>query len=179
MHFPASYWTCLAFFALTGMLCRRWPALALHGASCAFCDVFRAMLSHLSYHPLVVLLDALLFVLPTAALVRACGSSDEYAIGIGILVPWAMGADAQFGSEFRSTLLAIGTGAAQGFSAVFGVQRELGVDEPSPERRIAIVVAGMGLFGIAFREVWSDVAWTGAVAHAFACLVYLADEQSQ
>jgi hypothetical protein len=179
MDLPASFWACLALLILTGMLCRRWPLLSLYGATAAFCSVFQAHLDPLPYEPLVVFADSILFVLPTVVLVRACGLSEEASIVVGMFVPLAMGVDEKMGPDIRSTLLVLGIGAAQGFAAVFGVRNELRSDERSTSRWVAVVIAAIGVLGLSFSSIWSDVAWTGTAAHAFACLAYLADEKRE
>lgn len=179
MPLPAAYWACLALLILTGMLCRSWPALSLYGATAAFCAVGQALLRFMPSDPLIVFADSVLFVLPTVVLVRACGVSEESAIFIGLIVPLALGVDERIGADIRSTLLVIGVGTVQGFAALRAIRNEARSEARTTSRWVAVCIAAIGVLGLAFCASWIDVAWTSVAAHAFACIVYLADEQRQ
>lgn len=178
MDLPASFWACLAFLILTGMLCRRWPLPALYGATAAFCAVEQAMLRMLPPEMPLLFADALMFVLPTVVLVRACGMSDAMAASVFLFVPCALWAE-QNDQAARISLLTLGIGTAQGLAAVFGAMDEVLSPNKSLSRWAAVCIAAVGALGIGFSEVWSDVAWTGVAAHAFACLAYLVHERDE
>jgi hypothetical protein len=177
MRIHAAYWACIAFFALTGMLCRRWPLLSLYGALGAFCAVYQVVLALLPYDPLIVLADTILFVLPSVVLARACGASPHRSLSVGLLVPIAMYADREFGYDIRALLLIVGVSCAQGMSALIGIRDEIRTTESIRGRWAAVVVAAVGVLGIGFVQFWPDVAWTGVAAHAFVCIAYLANEE--
>lgn len=174
---PASYWTALALSILTGMLCRRWPLLSLHGAVAALCAVGQALVLRLPADPAVLLADSILFVLPSIVLVHACGMSEKLSISVYAIVPFAVVVGETFGSEMRGLLSTIGIGSIQGFAAVFGTNREIRSERKSVERWVAVTLSAVGILGLGFSEIWTDVAWTAAAAHAFACVAYLVDEQ--
>lgn len=177
MNIHASFWAYIASLVVMGIVCRRWPSVALFGALSAFGGILQAHLIPLPCDPLVVFADSILFALPTVALVRACGLTDEGSIVFGAIVPLAMGVDERFGSDLRCTLLILGVGAAQGFAGVLGLHAEMKAKKSNLERRAAICLSFVGVLGLLFVDVWHDVAWCGVAAHAFACLAYLAEKQ--
>jgi hypothetical protein len=174
MPLPAPFWACLALFLAVGITCRKWPALSLWGAVCAFCAVGQALLRWLpSEHP-IVLADSILFVLPSIVLARACGATERRALLVGLVVPVSVAFD--FDPFVRSSMLTFGVALAQGSSALLGLRDEIQSDKPNLSRRIAIAIAAVGVLGIGFVDAWPNVAWTAVAAHAFACFIYLAHE---
>lgn len=179
MKIHASFWVYFASLLALGIVCRRWPSVALFGALNAFCTVLQAHLIPLPYDPPIVLADSILFVLPTAALVRACGMSEGMSIVVGMFAPLAMGIDERLGSEARYALLVVGIGATQGFAGTFAMRNEMRSEKPDRERRAAICLSFVGVLGLLFVGIWHDVAWCGSAAHAFVCLAYLAHEKRE
>jgi hypothetical protein len=178
MTLPASLWALVAFNVLVGALCRRWPAIALYGAVCAFCNVFRAHLIPLPSDPAILFADAIMFCLPSVVLLHACGVSELRSIQVMKLAPIAMILGYVFGADVRIYGLMLGIGFVQGMAAIRGTRDEIGSANKSMSRWAAVILAVSGVVGLAFLDVWRDVAWTGVAAHAFVCVAYLAyDEQ--
>jgi hypothetical protein len=179
MSLPASYWALVGVGVSAGLLCRKWPTLALYAALATFCNVFRAHLIPLPSDPEIAFADAVLFVLPTVALARACGVSELWSIRMIVLAPFAVNVGILYGSDARAKCLVLWVAAAQGASACVGLAEELRHVDRSLERRAATCIAIIGLLGLGFVDVWDDVAWTGVAAHAFACLAYFVHQQPQ
>jgi hypothetical protein len=177
MPLPVAFWVCLAARVLFAVLCRRWPGATLYGALAAFCDVLRAILLNLPDDPAVIAADALLFVLPSAVLVRACGASEAWAGRALMLAPAALFVGSAFGDETRRTTLMLGTIAVQGAGLVLGVLTELRAERPSWSRRAIVCLAGASIVGAFFVDRWPDVAFAGCAAYAFVCLAYLTSEK--
>lgn len=179
MLLPVSYWACLALFIFTGIFCRRWPLLALYGAVSAFCVVGQALLSPLPPEQEVLFADAILFVLPSIVLARACGVSELWSIRVMLIAPFAINVDILYGSTARAKCLILWVATAQSISACVGLAEELRQTDRSLERRAATCIAIVGLLGLGFVDVWDDVAWTGVAAHVFACLAYFVHQKTQ
>lgn len=177
MPLPASYWAAVIVFLLTGMLCRRWPSLALYGASSAFCTVHRGLLLYLPDDPCVFFMDAVYFVLPTMTLVRSCGVNERMSVLSMLLVPVAFVFGESYGNDVRRSLLILGISTMQGMGTIVAFAKEARARSASFDRRIAACIAAIGPLGLAFVADWNDVAWTGVAVHAFACLAYLVHEQ--
>jgi hypothetical protein len=171
MPLPATFWACLAARVLVGAGCSRWPAVALYAACAAFCDVFRAVLLVLPDDPVVVFVDVLFFVLPSLVLARACGASELRSSLILLAIPAALLAGVE-NPELRQRILPFAVAAAQGASAALGVVMEIRAERPSWERRAAVVLAAVGVFGSKLIDVWADVAAAGTAAYAFVLLAY-------
>lgn len=178
MTVPDSFWARLAALALVAVLCRRWPLTALYGAAAALCDVARLVLLDSPDDALVVGADAFLFLAPSAVLLRACGA-PAVAAGLVLPVMLALVLGDGVGAEARRAGLVFFALVLQGSAMVDGTRRELEADEPSWDRRAAVVVASAGLVGGFFSGYWPDVAAVGAASHAFVCVAYLAREKHQ
>lgn len=179
MHLPPPFWACIALLTLTGMLCRRWPLLSLYGAVGAFCGVVQAYLIDFPSMPEVVVADSILFALPTVVLVRACGMSDAFSASTLAIVPISFIVGRLFGPDAYAFSMIVGVGAAQGFAAVRGALAETRSPDRSLSRWAAVCIAAIGPLGLGFVHVWSEVAWTGVAAHAFACLAYLVHDEPE
>lgn len=162
-----------------GTVCRHWSKLALCGAVAAFCEVFRAHLLPLPVTSEIVFVDAVLFVLPSVALARACGASEAQSASVLHVATVSILSGSMFDGEVRSKLAILGVAFVQGASACIGLSQELQEVDPSLERRAATCIAIIGLLGLGFTDIWDDVAWTGVAAYAFACLAYLVHEQPE
>lgn len=179
MTLPWSWWFLVASCCLMGTVCRRWPKLALCGALAAFCEVFRAHLLPLPVTSEIVFVDAVLFVLPSVALARACGASEVQSASVLHVATVSILSGSMFDGDVRSKLAILGVAFVQGASACVGVSQELQEVDPSLERRAATCIAIIGPLGFGFVHVWSDVAWTGVAAHAFACVAYLVHDHPE
>lgn len=179
MHLPTSFWACLFFLILTGLLCRKWPRVALYGAVSALCVIGQVLLRQLPSEPSLLLADALLFVLPSMALASACGMKDRIAVSIPALSLIAIVLCDPKWTDIRQKLLVLGVALAQSLAAVSALSDEICMIDRSLERRAAMCVAFIGLLDLGFVEIWDDVAWTGVAAHAFACLAYFVHQKEQ
>jgi hypothetical membrane protein len=120
----------------------------------------------------VLMLDALLFVLPSCYLARACGVSKKQSEAVLVVYALALLVGA-FSPDLRRLVLIFGVMLAQGASAAIGVVLELRAKSPLWERRAAVVLAALAVFGGLFVRRWEHVAAIGAAGHAFVLLAYL------
>lgn len=179
MPIPVSFWALFISASVVAIVCRRWPLLALYAALAVFCNVFRAHLVSLPVASEIVFADAVLFVLPSVALARACGASEARSASALHVATVAILSGSMFDSEVRSKIAILGVAFVQGSSACIGLSQELQEADPSLERRTATCIAIVGLLGLGFTDIWDDVAWTGVAAYAFACLAYFVHEHEK
>lgn len=180
MGIPSSEWATIAFCVLVGMLCRRWPRVALYGALSAFCEVVRCHLLPLPSTPETIFADVAAFVLPTVALCDACGVPQRPTVRtLGLVGGIALTVGHFFGPNARGSFLIASIAMVQLGAALVGLYGEMLSTERSLSRWSATCIAIVGIIGVAFVGVWDDVAWAGVATHAFVCLAYLAHEERE
>lgn len=154
--------------------CRDWRLLRAVALSSITCDLARLGLMLLPDAPVVIGFDSALCIVPSLAVVIACGGSPLVSLVL-------LGAPALVGLEqkTRSELIVSVAVMLQAYAAAVGFERETTSLVKSWDRRACAAIALCGLVAGVVSASWANANAASVMAYLMTCVLYLVQKRTK